>query len=152
MIETFTKTEFEAALPKSNNYPVQYAGLIQREHCYYLNINEKARIFIRSSVDHTGISAGAGEDSIRTFLVDNSGRPLGSKIIKYTTRKPGWDERLKANCRYLIRLHKAAGLDADNNPRPILKVKGGENKGRFFSPEGKGVKWSWLTNSKGEIL
>lgn len=144
MIETFTKAEFEAALPKSDKFPVRYLGLIQQEHCYLLQVNEKAGIFIRSSVDSTGVSAATGEDSIRCFLVTDKRVPFAAKIVRWTTRQKGWNERMKDNFRYLIRLHKAAGFDDKGEPAPIFKVqKEGPNKGRFFAK--KNNQFIWLS-------
>lgn len=145
MIETFTREQFEQALPKSDKFKVEPLGLVDTEYCYLLKIHEKAAIFIRSSVGSNGVSAATGEDSIRCFLVDGKRAPLGSKINKFTTRKPGWGERLKDNCRYLIRLHWAAGFDSRGEPAKIFKVtKEGPNKGRYFIPETATTKFQWL--------
>src|SRR5688572_449905 len=111
MIETFTQEEFEAALPrhKVTQKPLwTYEGFNMGEHCYSVFVDDKTKIYVRSSIDATGKSADTGEDSIRTFLVDKNNKGLGSKISKWTTRKPGWDKRMLENCRYLIRLRRAA--------------------------------------------
>lgn len=148
MIETFTKAEFEAKLPKSQNFPIKHEGLIQGEYCYSMLVG-KAKVFIRSSIGPNGVSAGIGQDSIRVFLVDDQNQHIGSKINKWTTRKPGWDFRTIQNCRTLIKLAKLSG--ADKGGVKIFKAKTPENKGRFFSSiNGQFIKW--LTDSKGEIL
>lgn len=145
MIEHFTKEQFEAALPKSAKFSVESVGINSNEYCYLLIINEKARVFIRSSVGPKGVSAEVGEDSIRTFLVDNNGRPFAPKVTKFTTRVKGWEERMRENMRFLIRLHQQAGFDGDK-PREIRKVsKEGPNKGRFFCPETPTKPFTWLT-------
>lgn len=129
MIDTFSLEDFKKALPESKKFPVKYEGLIGGEHCFSLAVDEESKILIRSSIGANGISADCGEDSIRTFLVDNQNRFLGAKISKYTTRVPGWKERMVNNIRFLAQLKLRAGLGAK-----IMKVKkDGPNKGRFFS-------------------
>lgn len=145
MIETFTKEEFEAALPKTDKFPIENLGVVDGEYCYILKVNEKAGIFIRSSVKSNGRSAGTGEDSIRCFLVDSKRAPFAAKAVKWTTRLPGWDGRMKDNFRYLIRLHRAAGFDTKGEPAKIFKVnKEGPNKGRYFIPETPTSHFKWL--------
>jgi hypothetical protein len=146
MIETFTTTEFTAAaLPtsKTTGQPLWKAlGLVDGEYCYSVKIDDVSEIVVRSSIGRDGISAPTGKDSIRCFLVDNAGEPLGSKVSRWTTRLPGWGERTLENIRILWRMRKAAGNNKDGTPRPILKVKKeGPNKGRFFTKGDAGFIW-----------
>ena len=68
-VERFTKQEFEDALPrhKGTDKPLwECAGLIDGEHVYHIPVTgTNKRISIRSSVKVDGVSADAGEDSIR---------------------------------------------------------------------------------------
>lgn len=156
MIDHFTKEDFERALPKSKTDHSlvlwKYEGLDKSEHCYSIPIDEKSKIFIRSSVKSDNKSADTGKDSIRIYLVNNQNRPIGSKISKYITRVPGWQTRLIEQLRFLFRLRRLAGNDSNNNPMPVLKVeKEGPNKGRFFTSSNNG-NFKWLTDNEGNLL
>lgn len=137
MIETFTKDQFEKSLPvhKETGVPLwDHLGLIQGEHTYFIKIDNSVGIEIRSSIDKTGISATLGQDSIRAWLVDSGRNPLGSKVSKYTTRRPGWQERTKEVLRTLWKWRKMAGnCEVCGEPNKIFKVKKeGPNKNRVF--------------------
>lgn len=137
MIDTFTKKEFEAALPrnKETGEPMwDHIGIIQGEHAYQIKIDSDSAIEIRSSVSGSGVSAASGKDSIRAWLVGSDGLPLGSKVSKYTTRRPGWEARTKEVLRTLWRWRKSAGnCESCGGPKKIFKVKKeGANKGRVF--------------------
>lgn len=148
MIERFTKEQFEAALPKSGRFPIIPLEIVNGEYCWKMIVGEVG-IIIRSSIDSSRISARTGEDSIRVYLVDKQGRPLGSKITKWTTRKPGWQERLADLLRQFVKMILASG--ADKGGVTIFKCKKeGANKGRFFYKVGESF-GGWITNSKGEI-
>ncbi len=153
MIDYFTKEQFEGALPRHKETKQilwKSEGLVQGEYCYSVKIDDKSKILIRSSIGPSGKSADIGEDSIRTFLVDNENKNLGSKISKWTTRKPGWQDRMLSNCRYIIKLRRAAGDNEGGIPKRILKVKiDGPNKGRFFISE---PMFNWLTDEQGHII
>ncbi len=77
MIDHFSKSEFEAALPAGH---WTSAGFQSGEYCYIVSVKEGVNIFVRSSVKSNGHSADTGEDSIRLWLSsDSKGTPLGSK-------------------------------------------------------------------------
>lgn len=112
MIETFTREQFEGALPvhKDTGEPLwKYAGLVQGEHVYRIAIPDtNKRIVIRSSVRRNGVSAGTGDDSIRLWVEYHYRKidkwlPLG-KLDAWTTRKPGWQDRVTGKLRELWRL------------------------------------------------
>lgn len=91
-VEIFTQAAFEDALPKHKvtQQPMcQLIGLVEGEFEYRLPIDKAVSITIRSSINSSGKSAASGQDSIRAWLVDNAGTPLGSKVSKWTTRLPG---------------------------------------------------------------
>ncbi len=135
--ERFTKAEFEAALPTNKNTgddlwtPV---GLEENEYAYLLPVKQGVAIKIRSSVRSDGYAAGTGADSIRAWLVGGKLQPLGSKVISYTTRVTGWQDRMSNVLRELWK----RGTQIENCPqcgRPmgIYQVKkDGPNKGRLF--------------------
>lgn len=163
MIDHFTKEEFEAALPRSkkDDKPLwTYTGALHGEHAYRVFVVREdgfqhMAIVIRSSVRPNGHSAGVGEDSIRCWLADSrSGAPFAAKLSKYTTRVPGWQDRMAAIIRELYKIGLAL------KPCPVCKEmrrafvvnKEGENTGRLFMScppkkrDGKGCEGSfeWL--------
>lgn len=137
-IEIFTKAEFETqALPRHKVSGValwNHLGLVAGEHSYSIKIDENTGIEVRSSVGSTGFSAENGKDSIRAWLIDSKGNPLGSKVTKWTTRREGWGDRTKEVLRTLWGWRKKAGnCTICNEPKKIFKVKkDGPNKGKIF--------------------
>lgn len=144
MIDTFTKQEFEAALPTSFD-PL---GLVKGEYCYLVKIDEKVGIYIRSSIGKNRMNRSVGKDSIRVHLVKYylvSGeykhncvyayKSMGSKLQKYITRVPGWQRRLNKKIELLRELRLSVGdCNECDEPFAIFKVKKeGRNKGRLFS-------------------
>lgn len=112
-IERFTKEQFEAALPlnTATGDPLwTYGGFDKGEHIYYLDvIATNKRLVIRSSVDRSGRAAETGADSIRLWIeyyYDKSGRwhPLKKHQTRWTTREPGWAERMTDKLRELYQL------------------------------------------------
>lgn len=141
--DIFSKSQFESSLPKGY---WKYAGFIQGEECYQIEITPDIFIHIRSSVNGSGWCGDTGEDSIRCWLVDSEGKPLGSKISKYITRVEGWPDRLIRTLRLLWDMAKESGYCSDCHvPLGCYKVKkAGPNKGKLFSkcPKcGEGFKW-----------
>jgi DNA helicase-2/ATP-dependent DNA helicase PcrA len=108
-VETFTREEFEAALPTRNgsDEPLwQYAGLVEGEHTYHIPVEgTNKRIVIRSSVGRDGVSAESGADSIRLWVeyywakIDDW-RAL-AKLDRWTTRVSGWERRMTEKLREL---------------------------------------------------
>lgn len=132
MIDTFTKQEFEEALPRG----WKYAGFDGGEYTYLYPVDVEVGILIRSSVGSNGYSADAGEDSIRIWLVrrlDES--PLGSKLTRWVTRQPHWHIRLENQIKELVSLRQRAGnCSICNKPKGIfITKKDGPNKGRPFA-------------------
>jgi len=137
-VDIFTQKQFEAqALPThktTGKVLWKSLGLVAGEQTYLITIDDKTGIEVRSSVNGTGTSARNGEDSIRAWLVDSNGNPLGSKVSKWTTRKVGWGDRTKNVLRVLWKWRKEAGNCTNcNEPKKIFKVKKeGPNKGKIF--------------------
>lgn len=149
-IETFTKEQFENALPhhKRGGQPLcREINFGSSEHVYLLQIDETTGIEIRSSISpKTGKSTGSGEDSIRAWLVEFTeidtitgrklvSKPLGTKVNRWTTRLPGWEGRLEDVLRTLYGWRKTAGnCPKCGKPKKIGKVKKeNANKGRVFA-------------------
>jgi len=139
-IERFTRETFEQALPihKDTGEPLwKPLGLVDGEYTYRIPVNGSCvAIEVRSSVDNTGIAAESGSDSIRCWLTNTqTGKPLGSKVSRWTTRLPGWESRLTGVLRTLWQWRVRAGdCPHCQQPKGIYKVKKeGKNKGRPFA-------------------
>lgn len=152
--ESFTVEQFEKALPrhKVTNAPLWVSlGFKNGEYTYQVILPEMTpRIEVRSSIGINGVARGTGQDSIRAWIVDAEGNPLGSKIQKYVTRVSGWDRRLLSVLRDLAHTMKQI------KPCPkcsklmgVFKVKKeGPNKGRLFSSCSKECnQFTWLSKS-----
>lgn len=137
MIDSFSATEFEAALPVhkvSGKRLFESLGIVDGEYTYFVPVSENAGIVVRSSVKSDGYSAETGKDSIRLWLVDpKEHTPIGSKLSKYVTRVPGWEERLTAQLRILYRYAlQVKQCKCGDTIVPFKVTKDGPNKGRFF--------------------
>jgi len=113
-VETFTKEQFEDALPKhkGSGKPLWiHTGLVQGEHEYVVHVTDgdtptNKAIFIRSSVGADGKSADTGKDSIRLWAAyeyKEHWHPL-KKLDRWTTRAPSWQTRMTEKLRELYAL------------------------------------------------
>ena len=154
-VEIFSKGDFEKALPVDKNTGKRLwleLGLIDGEYTYIIPVRksksgDEVRIVVRSSVSRSGVSAPNGQDSIRAWLVDQEGQPLGSKVSKWTTRLPGWQGRLTKVLRTLWGWAiKAGDCPKCGRPKSVFKVKkDGPNKGRIFARCAEHNGFTWLT-------
>lgn len=137
MIDRFTKMEFEAALPAVGGQTLWTSlGLRDREQCYLIPVKPGVVIFVRSTVDASGIAADVAEDSIRCWLAKNdSGEPLGSKEERWIARTKNWRKRLLETLRTLWSLGRKIGNCSCGTQMLALKVrdKSSKNFGRWFS-------------------
>lgn len=137
----FSKLEFETALSTSADkvqLKVEPVGIVGSEEHYAVvvkNFNtKKVCVEVASSVSRSGFADEAGENSIRLWLTDEDGAPLGSKIQRWVTRVPGWEKRLDEV------LTKAVGMASKIDLCPTCKTlrkvfivkKEGKNHGRLF--------------------
>lgn len=143
-VEIFSKAQFEAALPKikGTSLPAwQCIGLDKGEYTYVIPLgtppgSKPASILIRSSVDQTGWSRATGEDSIRVYVVENrTGKPLSGKVHRWTTRLPGWQDRMMEIVRFLAEMAVKIG-ECPKCHKDLTRLgkvkKAGPNKGRWF--------------------
>lgn len=140
-VEIFSKEQFEASLPKLKGTETPAwtcVGLDYGEYTYLVSLGDKcpAKILVRSSVDSTGFSRATGEDSIRVYVVDANRKPLSGKANRWTTRLPGWGERMNDIIRFLAVMAikiKVCPNCAEHGLLRLNKVKKeGPNKGRWF--------------------
>jgi hypothetical protein len=131
MIDQFTREEFENYL--SIHSPFSCLGLIQGEEAYLIPLDEQTGIMVRSSVKKSGVSAGTSKNSIRAWLVSGS-KPLGSKISKWITRQPGWQERVDEQIKQLTLWRALAGDCKEcDKPKGIFIAHTEKNDGRPFA-------------------
>ena len=144
-VDIFTKQDFEEALPvhKDTGEPLCTSlGLVQNEYCYTLHPFKQKdfKIFIRSSIGHSGISAQTGDDSIRCYIVlehDGNFIPWGNKSQNYVTRVKGWQRRMVDTLRLLAgQIQKIPDAcptcKKTLTVKPFIVKKEGPNKGRRF--------------------
>ena len=109
-IDRFSKFRFEQALPKDEdgNKLWHWLGFINGEHVYVMYIpNTNKRVVIRSSIQGNELAAPVGGDSIRHWVeykYRGQWHPLTKGEKQYTTRVPGWEQRLTEALRELWKL------------------------------------------------
>ena len=93
-VDVFGREDFEQALSsalKDKDLQWQYVGFKGGELHYVIplqafnEIDNFVAIEVNSSIHEDGISASTGEDSIRTWIADAYGNPLGNKVQKWVT-------------------------------------------------------------------
>lgn len=161
-VEIFTKSTFEAALPRHNQtgQPLwEYVGLVQGEHTYRVRPFPALpyAIEVRSSVKSDGKSAATGQDSIRCWITTDKGGPFGGKIGRWTTRLPGWQQRLTLALRTLATMiNNIKACPSCGSPCPVWKAGNKakpENKGRLFRncPNKCQGAFAWLDHDTEEV-
>lgn len=112
MIDRFSKQDFEQCLEWiisgdiADKFPkhvtVLPMGLNGGEYTYRLPLTNDGWLHVRSSVGISGAAAEAGEDSIRLWVGDVSGRPYLGKKQAWVTRQMGWRDRLYQQASVLL--------------------------------------------------
>ena len=151
--ERFTLEEFDQALPcdKQEQPLFKYAGVERGEHIWVWVIPTKPflRIKVRSSIDHTGVAADTGEDSIRIEIQYESGTGNDAKWISvskgpdaWTTRKKGWQTRLTNKIKEVFNT-KIKTVCRDLRPGFAFNYvrKQNANFGRPFQTNGDAFYW-----------
>jgi DNA helicase-2/ATP-dependent DNA helicase PcrA len=153
--ERFSKLDFEDALDKilsDTTYDYSCIGLRAHDYRYVVQISERVFMQISSSVDAGGFAADTADDSIRVWLADHLGMPLGNKTQKYVTRVAGWDERLGKVI--ADTLYMGAAIQYCNTCASVERVfvvkKEGPNKGRVFTKCDCANSFTWLDEPKAE--
>lgn len=159
-VDVFDKATFEAALPmkKDGSGPAwECVGLNQGEYVYLIGVGDSkpAKILVRSSVDVTGWSRATGEDSIRVYVTDRHLKPLSGKANRWTTRLPGWQDRMMTIIRFMAEM--AVKIQScpkcDKALLSLFKVKKeGPNKGKWFLSCKPCGFFEWLKKEEEEKL
>lgn len=153
--ETFRKLDFERALTDAlQGADLKWIddGLISGERHYSILITRWVKIQVNSTVMKDGLAAPTGENSIRAWITDHNGNPLGSKIQRWVTRVPGWQKRLETVLEKLVNM--ADAIHYCSKCKSIEKVfivkKDGPNKGRLFLKCNCEGSFSWLGDERDE--
>jgi len=154
-IDCFTRAEFEAALPKlkgTGQALWSYSGFLGGEHTYIVPVKPGVVIQVRSSIGADGYSRDAAKDSIRCWLSDPTGKPLGSKYGRWVTRVPGWDKRLVSVLRALWKFgHKLVACPKCGHQMSAFKCASGINDGRWYMKCTQCQWWDcWLKEDRKE--
>jgi hypothetical protein len=154
-IDVFDRSTFEAALPviKNTRQPLwSYNGFVGGEHSYLVPVKPGIVIQVRSSVGADGYSHDSGQDSIRCWLTDLAGKPLGSKYGRWVTRVSGWERRLTETLRALWKFgRKLIVCPKCGHQMSAFKTSSGPNEGRWYMKCAECQWWdSWLTEAPKE--
>ncbi len=129
-VDTFTKDQFDAALPQLPRTSAFEAG----QWVWTLPVRSGMAIKVYSGIGASGVSAGCGEDSIRAVIVrTGDGRVYGSKLKRWVTRQPGWRARMTDMLRAMWKLALLTGpCNCGGCVGVYVARKAGPNKGRMF--------------------
>ena len=142
-VDVFGREEFEKALTdalKGTDLQWQEVGYVGGELHYVIpvhafnDIDNFVAVEVNSTIRKDGRSAGSGEDSIRAWLADADGQPLGNKVQKWVTRVSGWEIRLAKVLSTLLDMAGQIGVCPTCNKieRVFIVKKDGPNQGRLF--------------------
>ena len=121
------------------------------EFRYKCSISNYVFIYVNSSIHKSlgGISASRGKDSIRAWLGDEIGKPLGSKTQKWVTRVPGWEKRVIKMLNELQKMGKQLKYcDKCGSIEKVFIAKTAKNKGRKFKKCNCNNSFQWLDAPK----
>lgn len=143
-VDVFGREEFEAALSAALKdkdlqwieVPVRGGELHYQVPLQAFNeIDNYVAVEINSSIDwRSGLSADTGENSIRAWIADADGSPLGNKVQKWVTRVSGWETRLADVLDKLIKMAQQINLcpTCGKIEKVFVVKKEGANRGRIF--------------------
>jgi len=164
--ERFTKKQFEDVLAefcKDHEAAVIAERFTFEEYRYQMEISKISRadgesnavlIEIASSVGRDGLADETGDNSIRLYLTDSGGLPVGNKLQRWVTRVPGWEKRLTETLSKLYDIGKMIRYcDKCGSLKKIFIVKkDGPNKGRLFMRCDCPYSFKWLDDNEQEKL
>lgn len=159
--EVFRKIDFEKALTATcSRLGKQFSrvGLVDGEEHYIIFIKDvkqaNTRIFVQvnSTVLRDGLAAATGDNSIRCWLTDAVGNPMGNKVQKYITRVAGWQDRLDVVLDTLVAMgEEIQWCNTCNTMEKVFVVKkDSPNKGRIFVKCECPDSFAWLDTTSDE--
>lgn len=142
-VEIFDRAKFQDALSVAldgKDLKWQDVGFQGGELHYVIpvyafnEIDNFVGVEINSTIRKDGLSAGTGEDSIRVWIADADGHPLGNKTQRWVTRVSGWERRLAEVLSKVIEMAGQIGIcpTCNNLEKVFIVKKDGPNKGRLF--------------------
>lgn len=150
--DRFTVKEFETALAsalKDEGLSFINKGVVAGEYRFKVTVKKLAQadidIEIASSITASGVADSAGDNSIRLWL-SSDGLPIGSKIQRWVTRIPGWQQRMKDQIERLVDMGNAVNFckKCNSMEKIFIVKKDGPNKGRLFIRCNCVNKFEWL--------
>jgi len=158
--EAFTRQDFENSLKSTmldltGNGDFEHRGVIAGEYRYHLLVTSNVKcgkiiIEVASSIGYSDVADPAGQNSIRLWLSDGGGMPLGSKISRWVTRMSGWEKRMDDQIKRLFSMGKSLKFcDSCNSLQHVFIVKkDGANKGRLFKHCKCAGDFHWLADER----
>ena len=153
-VKSFNKEDFRDALVSvvgGDENHVHELGYFAGELRFRYVINEfdggkQVAIYINSSImKSTGLSSPSGDNSIRAWIANQEGKPLGSKTQKWVTRTEGWEQRLDKMMGELIEMAvRIEVCPTCNKLQGVFIAKTSKNKGRKFLKCPDGCKFIWM--------
>lgn len=151
----FSKEDFEKVLDdvvlSSDALSWEERGHVLGEYRYKVIIKEigslhKVVAEIGSSVGADGFAKGTGQDSIRVWLTEDSGLPIGNKIQRWVTRLPGWENRFSDMLKKVIEIGNLVQFctKCDSMRKIFIVKKDSPNKGRLFMKCNCSDSFAWL--------
>lgn len=115
------------------------------EYVYYLQIDDKAKIEIRSSIGGQGMNDDTGENSIRLRLEDNLGGYLAKADGMYVTRVKGWRDRVQQKVYELVQLREKSGdCKYCGKPKKVFRSHTMKNPNRRFAKCANHDDFNWI--------
>ena len=155
-VETFTPAEFEAALKDMLPGEWRKVGLIENEFCWAtMPVQGKEfGLLVRSSIGPAGKSDGAGQDSIRAYIVDGEGEYWGGRNRRWVQRTSGWrkhtGDMLAALVTQIRQIEPCPSCG--KMVKPFTVKKAGPTKGRCFvkcdNDACENPAWRWCDEEK----
>lgn len=148
--EKFSIQEFDSAMTsalKGTGLVWEHSGYFGGEMRYGIQVKKDPVVWVlvNSSIQRDGYAADTGENSIRVWMVDDDGAPLGNKTQAYITRVPGWQERLANTLADVIDMANAVDYcPVCQDIQKVFVAKQGDNRGRAFRKCGSGCVFQWL--------
>jgi hypothetical protein len=158
--ETFSCEQFETQLKSTminltGSSDFEHRGLVASEYRYHLFVTGNTRwgriiIEVASSIDSSGMAEPSGKNSIRLWLSDGNGMPLGSKISRWVTRVSGWEKRMDDQIKRLFAMGKSLKWcnKCNSLDHVFIVKKDGPNKGRLFKHCKCEGDFHWLSDER----
>lgn len=153
----FTLEEFTQVLSGIlNKYGLSHSNgkIVGKEYRFTVEVTKfvgrSVCIMVNSSVGRDGKAAPSNDNSIRGWIVDERGNPLGNKTQRWITRQVGWEQRLENMMDKLVRMARSLHYCSVCNSIECVYVvkKDGVNKGRLFKTCKCSDSFRWINDDE----